>query len=300
MKVSICTPTYNRRAFIPTLIHCVKYQDYTGPLEWVIVDDGTDPIYDLVKDIACVKYIRLPTKYPLGTKRNIMHANCSGDILVYMDDDDYYPPTRVSHAVSKLKSSSALCAGSSAIHILFHEIGKIVQFGPYGQNHATAGTFAFKRELLKVTSYEEDSCMAEEKYFLKNYTIPMVQLDPHHVILVVSHKQNTFDKKTLLDKPNPYMKETTLTIHDFIHDPTLLTFFNETIRHLTYVPDKPDVIRYQKNLELANTFSVKIEDKIIKGNDIIQLLNQQQQKIRELTERNTTLQKVVNNYIIKN
>jgi len=299
MKVSICTPTYNRRSFIPSLIHCVKYQDYTGPVEWVIVDDGTDPIGDLVSSIPCVKYIRLPTKYPLGTKRNIMHANCTGDILVYMDDDDYYPPTRVSHAVSKLTSSSALCAGSSEIHILFHDIGKIVQFGPYNPNHATAGTFAFKKELLTITSYENDACMAEEKSFLKNYTIPMVQLDPLHVILVVSHKQNTFDKKSLLDKPSPYMKETSLTIHDFIQDPQLLTFFNEDIRHLTYVPDKPDVIAYKKYLDVSTTFSVKIEDKVIAGNDIITVLNQQQQKIRDLTERNKTLQKVVNNYIIK-
>jgi glycosyltransferase involved in cell wall biosynthesis len=76
-------------------------------------------IEDLVKDIPYVKYIRLHKKVSLGAKRNLMHANCSGDILVYMDDDDYYPPTRISHAVSKLTSSSNLCAGSSTIHILF-------------------------------------------------------------------------------------------------------------------------------------------------------------------------------------
>jgi glycosyltransferase involved in cell wall biosynthesis len=299
MKVSICTPTYNRRSFIPSAIQCVYHQDYTGLIEWVIVDDGTDPIEDLVKDISYVKYIRLPKKYPLGEKRNIMHANCSGDILVYMDDDDYYPPTRISHAVSKLMSSSALCAGSSILHILFHDIGKIFEFGPYGTNHATAGTFAFKRELLKYTSYENDSCMAEEKHFLKNYTIPMVQLDPQHVILVVAHNQNTFDKRQVLDKPNKFMKETTLTIHDFIQDPHLISFFNHDIRQLVYVPDKPDVVEYQKYLNVANTFSIKINNKIITGNEIITILNQQQQKIRELNARVETLQKIVHNYVIK-
>jgi len=299
MKVSICTPTYNRRAFIPSIIQCVQHQDYKGPVEWVIVDDGTDPIEDLVKHIPCVKYIRLHKKFSLGAKRNLMHANCSGDIFVYMDDDDYYPPTRISHAVSKLMVGPELCAGSSILHVLFHKINKIYEFGPYGPNHATAGTFAFKRELLNITSYEEDSCMAEEKYFLKNYTIPMIQLDPQHVILVVAHKQNTFDKTTLLDKPNKFMKETLLTIHDFIQDKTLLTFFNQTICNLVLVFDKPDVVQYQKYLELSNTFSVKFNDKIIVGNDIIQVLNHQQQKIRELNDRILMLQKVVNNYIIK-
>ena len=33
--------------------------------------------------------------------------------------------------------------------------------------HATAGTFAFKRELLKMTSYDDNAEMAEEKHFLK-------------------------------------------------------------------------------------------------------------------------------------
>lgn len=31
-----------------------------------------------------------------------MHEKSKGDILVYMDDDDYYPPERVSHAVETL------------------------------------------------------------------------------------------------------------------------------------------------------------------------------------------------------
>ena len=48
---------------------------------------------------------------------------------------------------------------------------------------ATAGTFGFRRELLKETSYEDDAEMAEEKHFLKNYTIPFVQLNPMKSIL---------------------------------------------------------------------------------------------------------------------
>jgi glycosyltransferase involved in cell wall biosynthesis len=49
---------------------------------------------------------------PLGQKRNIMHSHARGDIIVYMDDDDYYPPERVEHAVDMLtKNPQALCAG---------------------------------------------------------------------------------------------------------------------------------------------------------------------------------------------
>ena len=139
-------------------------------MEWIIIDDGFDSIEDIIKEanIPQIKYFRYEEKISLGKKRNLMHEKSSGEILVYMDDDDYYPPTRVKHAVEKLRNNSkALCAGSSVIHVYFKHIKKIIEFGPYGPNHATAGTFAFKRELLEQTSYEEHAALAEEKTFFK-------------------------------------------------------------------------------------------------------------------------------------
>ena len=55
--VSICTPTFNRRPFIKSAIKCYLHQDYPQELlEWIIIDDGTDKIGDLVEDISGVKY----------------------------------------------------------------------------------------------------------------------------------------------------------------------------------------------------------------------------------------------------
>jgi glycosyltransferase involved in cell wall biosynthesis len=224
MLVSVCTITFNRRPFIQNMIRCFQNQDYQGDVEWIILDDGTDPIGDLVSSIPCVNYVRLESKHTIGQKRNKTHALAKGDILVYMDDDDYYPPTRISHAVETLLKSEALCAGSSRIHVYFDHIHQIVEFGPYAPNHATAGTFALKRALLTQTSYDESATMGEEKHFLKNYTIPMVQLDPMKTILVVSHSHNTFDKKKLL-KPSSMVRGTRLQMKDFIQDEMILEFF---------------------------------------------------------------------------
>jgi len=55
--VSICTPTYDRRSFIPTLIHNFKKQTYPMELmEWIVVDDGTDPVGDLFEGVPNVRY----------------------------------------------------------------------------------------------------------------------------------------------------------------------------------------------------------------------------------------------------
>ena len=169
-SVSICTPTYNRREFFGKLIEMVNKQDYPKELiQWVIIDDGDDKIKDMIDDnikIDNVEYIELDKKIPIGEKRNLMHNYCNGNIIVYMDDDDYYPSTRISHAVDMLmKNPKALCAGCSKIYVYFTESKEILRFGPYNDNHATANTFAFWRNLLEQTQYDNRASVSEEKYF---------------------------------------------------------------------------------------------------------------------------------------
>ena len=229
-KVSIITATYNRRNFFPNIIRCVLAQTYPlHKMEWIIIDDGEDCVEDMFKDIPCVKYFRVEEKMKLGRKRNFMHEKTKGEIIVYMDDDDYYPPDRVNHAVNRLRSQpNALAAGSSIVYIYFNDLDKIYQFGPYGPKHATAGTFAFKRELLKQTKYDDNAELAEEKHFLKNYTVPLIQLNPMKAILVFAHQYNTFDKRLLLKNPNPnFVRETKLKCKLFIRDKNLLEFYKK-------------------------------------------------------------------------
>ena len=256
--VSVCTPTFNRRPFIQAMISCFDHQDYPKDrMEWIIIDDGTDIIEDLVASHPSVKYFKYDTKMTLGKKRNLLHEKSRGEILVYMDDDDYYPPERVSHAVHMLVTHpDALCAGSSEIYIYFKHINQMKKFGPYGPNHATAGTFAFKRKLLKQHRYNDDACLAEERAFLKDYTVPFVQLNPMKVILVFSHEHNTFDKRKLLVNANPnVVRDTPKKVMDFIKDHTLRKFYMNDIAKLLvdYLPGrpemKPDVIAQTLQLE---------------------------------------------------
>ena len=83
--VSLCTPTFNRRPFVSSMIDCFNHQDYPRDrMEWIIIDDGTDKIEDLVKYIPQVKYFKYEEKMSLGKKRNLMHEKTKGDIIVYI------------------------------------------------------------------------------------------------------------------------------------------------------------------------------------------------------------------------
>ena len=318
--VSVCTPTFNRRPFVDSMIRCFDHQTYPKDrMEWIIIDDGTDKIEDLVINHPNVKYYAYDEKMPLGKKRNLMHDKSRGDIIVYMDDDDYYPPERVSHAVEVLMSNpGVLCAGSSEIYIYFKHLLKMFQFGPYAPNHATAGTFAFKRELLQHTRYDETACLAEERKFLKDYSIPMAQLNPAKVILVFSHDHNTFNKRKLLEHPNPtFVKETTKTIDDFIvgaSAPVLKRFFVNELDNLLkyYEPGlpkmKPDVIKQTEELEknmasimqqqqqeaaAGGTIIMHQEGKepvALTNDQVINIIQVQQAQVKELTAKVAEIQ----------
>lgn len=196
--VSVCTPTFNRRPFFPFLIDCFMKQTYPlNKMEWIIVDDGDDKIEELVSHIPQVKYFKSKSKLSLGKKRNIMNQKCRGDIIVYMDDDDYYPPERVSHAVETLSDNTLYdVAGCDNVQIYFGKPeSKTYQIGPYNDNHATAATFAFRRSFLKDHKYNDDELFGEEKSFLNNFTVPLVKLDASKTIVVFSHSLNTIDKR---------------------------------------------------------------------------------------------------------
>ena len=314
--VSICTPTFNRRPFIQMAIKCFEHQTYPkDKMEWIIIDDGTDKIEDLVSHIPQVKYFKYDEKLTLGKKRNISNEKAKGDIIVYMDEDDYYPPERVKHAVERLKDSKALCAGSSAMFIYFKHIDKMLQFGPYGPNHATAATFAFKRELLNQTKFDEESCVAEERKFLKDYTIPFVQLDSTKTILVFSHNHNSFDKKELLKHmPNPSVHETSLIPKDIVKETDILKFFMEDIDSLldNYEPGKPDYkpdvkkqleeIKIERKNKIQENMKKQAEyqdamnkiNMMINPQTIQEKINQQTMIIQKLTLENNQLKEQVN------
>jgi glycosyltransferase involved in cell wall biosynthesis len=229
--VSVLTPTYNRRKFIPTLVECYKKQTYPKDrMEWIVVDDGADKVEDLflklTRDLPNVRYIRLAEKVNIGAKRNILNKEAKGDIMVCIDDDDYYPPERVSHAVTRLMSSPKIdLAGSSEVYIYFTDTGEIYKFGPYGPNHATNGTFAYRSNYGKTHFYDESVTHAEEKSFLEEYKHPMIQLDPLKTIFVMSHSENTFDKKDIRKMESQFIKSTKLKLKDVIKDKQLREFY---------------------------------------------------------------------------
>jgi hypothetical protein len=212
----------------------------------------------------------------------------------------------VSHAVDKLVHSKVECAGSSELYLWFNDLEKMYKVGPYAQNHATAGTFAFKRSLLKTCSYEEDAILSEEKHFLKDYTIPMVQLDSKKTILVVCHSQNTFDKHRVIQNESKYCVESSLTIKHFIKSPSLHSFYTQgmEIELAKYNPGtiayKPEVVEELKRRDQESQqsgpllqFTTK-DGRAVKvhAEQLMRMLQQKSEECNELQKENHRLKEL--------
>lgn len=233
--VSVITPTYNRRGFLGTLIACMAAQTYPKDrMEWIVLDDGSDCVADVFEAAAAkgklpsnFRYLREEEKKNIGAKRNRLNREARGEIIVAMDDDDYYPPERVAHAVTMFKKFPRIeLAGSSEIYMYYTDIKTIYKLGPYNANHATNGTMAWRASYAKAHTYDETVTHAEERSFLDDYKHPMIQLDPKKVMLVISHAENTFNKKALRDDPaNPVVKKTPMKLRDFIKEAPVREFY---------------------------------------------------------------------------
>lgn len=224
--VSCICPTYNRHNFLPTLFKLFNDQDYPKELcELVVLDDSTNGPFDVKKYNVNnnIRYYHIKTDkpIPIGKKRNLLHQLIKGKYIVCFDDDDFYPPSRISHCIEKLRTSDIKIAGSSELYVYYCHIKKIYKFGPYSETHATNGTLGYHFSVIFDKYYDDNSTVGEEKKFLENFQKKIVQLQTRKTILCISHKHNTFDKKNIIQSG----QETKYKLKDFIVDDDTLKIY---------------------------------------------------------------------------
>jgi O-antigen biosynthesis protein len=99
--VSCLMPTADRRRFVPRAVEHFLRQDYAAR-ELVIVDDGVDPVEDLVPDDPRIRYLRAPRARSLGAKRNLACSLARGELIAHWDDDDWMADRRLTVQVEAL------------------------------------------------------------------------------------------------------------------------------------------------------------------------------------------------------
>jgi hypothetical protein len=197
-------------------------------MELVFLDDTPEPfdMQPFIEKDPRIRYYHQTERVLIPVKRNRVNALAKGDIILSQDDDDFMFPDRVKHTVSKLNNSKALVAGCTELLIYHCKTKQGYKIGPYHGRHSTNGVMAIKREYLKNHKYVEDTDknMAEEKAFLEDFKVDMVQLNPWQTIVCFDHQSNTYSKDEVL-KQEQIVKPLKLELKKLIKDKEVFNFF---------------------------------------------------------------------------
>lgn len=196
-SVSVLTVTQsNRQPNLKILYDIIKNQTYKNISEWLIIGNTDE---DLVKSFKNskfeVKYCQTnPSK--IGILRNNGNKLTSGDIIIRMDDDDYFFPSYVDHCVNKLLKSNKQVVGCSTLYI--HDI---LNYKTYKQNIGMS-VFAYRREYLNNHKYNETSDNDDQSSFINdqetNTKADVEQLLSDNLLVKMIHNDNKFFDKKLL------------------------------------------------------------------------------------------------------
>lgn len=211
-KISIVTPTYNRRNMVKLMMLNYKIMSY--PLdkrEWIIIDDGEEKILDLLPPDSerwkmNIKYFSIENKMNIGKKRNLGVEKATNDIILFMDDDDFYPPDSARIRVSSLINTNKDCVGCSTIGC-FHitKMISIINVPPHKlglEDRLSEATLCFKKSFWEETKFNDDSIGAEAREFISNRNDKFGEINWENVIVSLLHSKNTSTKITYTDEPN--------------------------------------------------------------------------------------------------
>ncbi|UPK49059.1 glycosyltransferase family 2 protein [Bacillus sp. H8-1] len=114
MRVSVIIPTFNRPVLLNRAINSVLNQTYKN-VEVIVVDDNnpgtigrleTEEVMQEYSNNCKVRYIKHSTNKNGAAARNTGIENSSGEIICFLDDDDYFLEQKVEKQLNYLKKNT--------------------------------------------------------------------------------------------------------------------------------------------------------------------------------------------------
>jgi len=115
--VTCIMPTADRKHLIQSAVGCFLRQDYQKK-NLIILDDGDESVASLINKHDLISYDYSSNKSSIGTKRNNCCVKSKGDIILHLDDDDWYSKNWVTNQVEALISSTKAICGLCDVNYL--------------------------------------------------------------------------------------------------------------------------------------------------------------------------------------
>jgi glycosyltransferase involved in cell wall biosynthesis len=121
-KLTIITPSFNQAGFIDKTLRSVLDQGYEN-LEYIVVDGGsTDGSADIIRryEDRLAWWVSEPDRGQTDALNKGLRR-ATGEIVAYINSDDYYLPGAFDHAVAALERSDALWVTGTCRYVNVHE-----------------------------------------------------------------------------------------------------------------------------------------------------------------------------------
>jgi glycosyltransferase involved in cell wall biosynthesis len=189
-------PPSNRRAFVPHAICYFLRQDYASK-ELIVLDDGDDPISDLIPDDPRIRYVRLERRLALGAKRNRCVELARGDLIMHWDDDDWHAPQRLS------LQYAALCAAGAEIcglrQMLFYEPAAraawLYSYPPRARPWLAGGSLLYTRALWQRAPFPNVHAGEDTRFVWGHNIAHAAIMDDYRWYIARIHPANTSPKQ---------------------------------------------------------------------------------------------------------
>lgn len=133
-KVSVVIPVYNAEVYLPRCVESVVNQTFQN-LEIILVNDGSTDGCGAICDGYAVKDRRIrvihKTNGGPGTARNAGVDAASGELIFFVDSDDYIAPDCVEALYESLEQHNADCAVTALLYV-YEKSGET--FNKYNKN----------------------------------------------------------------------------------------------------------------------------------------------------------------------
>jgi cellulose synthase/poly-beta-1,6-N-acetylglucosamine synthase-like glycosyltransferase len=211
-NVSILTPTWNRRKFLPLMVHNINSFEYDkNKLEWVICDDHPEnPLFtretlEMTKKSIYpvkIKYIYRPTKHlTIGEKRNYLVKQATHKYLANMDDDDIYCPEYLKYSIGALMDKKYSLVGSPQMLFIYpYHNYKFTYIQCAAKRQAHEATMCFTKKHFRNVGGFKKIGTGEGGSMVDGLENKCGMTEVQHCMICVSHKDNTCSKDEFLDK----------------------------------------------------------------------------------------------------
>ncbi len=160
-RVAVVIPARNAARHLAEQLEALEAQDYEGPWEVVVVDDGSTDGTRAVAEgfrerLPALQVISVPEPVGSPAARNIGAKSTDADILCFCDADDRVSTRWISAFVEALASAPA---GAGPMHPSDHPDRDTQPWGrsPAAASHASSANFAMRADLWRALGgFRED------------------------------------------------------------------------------------------------------------------------------------------------